>query len=79
VSPLRVRIREAREHAGLTQAQLALQARVSASTVYNIERGGRRMINLDVLQSLADALHAQPGALLADTRTTKRAKRRRSS
>lgn len=64
MSPIALRIRELRERAGLSQAQLAEKAGVRQATVSELESGkGRRL--LVVLDKLARALNTPPGELLA--------------
>ena len=57
------RVKEARKHLSLTQAELAERLDLEAVTVRAIE-AGRRGLSLDSLIRLASALHITPGALL---------------
>lgn len=63
MSPIAFRIRELREAAGLSQAQLAERAGVRQATVSELETGKSRRL-LDVIDKLARALRVEPGELL---------------
>jgi transcriptional regulator with XRE-family HTH domain len=56
-------VRRARQKAGLTQEQVALQADIDLTYVGGIERG-RRNPSVLVLARIADALGAEPADLL---------------
>jgi transcriptional regulator with XRE-family HTH domain len=56
-------IREAREAAGLTQAELAEKANTTQGTISRIENG-EIVPRLDTLQRIADALGTSTSALL---------------
>lgn len=56
-------MRRARQAAGLTQEQLALEARIDLTYVGGIERG-RRNPTVKVLAQIAVALSVEPGELL---------------
>ncbi|HEU4995878.1 MAG TPA: helix-turn-helix transcriptional regulator [Gemmatimonadaceae bacterium] len=65
MTPIRVRLREEREKAGLTQVELAERAGVRQPTISALENrapGGR--IDLDLLEKLAKVLRVEPGVLL---------------
>ena len=64
MTPLRLRLRDARQEADLSQAELAERADVRIATISDIETGktGRR-IDLDILERLARALGVEPGKL----------------
>ena len=68
-SPLREQLarnlRAARQHAGLTQEQLAERSGLHQTYLSDIERG-KRNVTLDVVERLAAALSVAPLALLAD-------------
>ena len=53
-----IRLREARKRAGLTQEELAARAKVSQSTITNIERG--RYLNSRHTVALAQVLGVDP-------------------
>jgi transcriptional regulator with XRE-family HTH domain len=59
------RIRAARKHAGLTQAELAASISLSRTSVTNIERG-RQQILLHTLYDIASTLRIDPANLLPD-------------
>ena len=69
---LGARIARLRNHADLTQEQLAERAQVGASYVARIEVGARRP-TLDVLGKLADALDVPLHRLIADDRAVRAA------
>ena len=50
------RLKEKRVEAGLTQAELAKKAGVTARTIQNYELGNRKPANMEVIQKIADAL-----------------------
>ncbi|ULQ47565.1 helix-turn-helix domain-containing protein [Flagellatimonas centrodinii] len=58
-------LRAARQHAGLTQEQLAERSGLHQTYLSDIERG-KRNVTLDVVERLAAALSVAPLALLAD-------------
>lgn len=63
---LSVRIRAARESAGLTQAELATRARLANhASIARIE-GGRVLPSLTVWVALCEALRVDPGPLLRE-------------
>jgi len=64
MSPLRLRIKELRQQAGLTQAALADQAGVRAATINDLENNKSRRIELDMLERIAAALGVEPGDLI---------------
>jgi DNA-binding Xre family transcriptional regulator len=64
MTPLRIRLKEAREAKGLTQLALADLAGVRQATISEMETGAVRRVSLDVLERLADALGVEPGELL---------------
>lgn len=63
-TPLGRRVRDARERAGLSLADLAQQAGVNESTLWRIEEGRSRSPHADVVTRLAAALRTTPNALL---------------
>jgi transcriptional regulator with XRE-family HTH domain len=56
-------VRRARHKSGLTQEQLALEAKIDLTYVGGIERG-RRNPSVIVLARIAEALRVEPGELL---------------
>lgn len=69
---LRLRLRELRERAGLTQQELAERAGTSQVTVWRLESGSSRRIEFDLLDRLARALGVRAdelGALFERTRS----------
>lgn len=60
------RLRELRRSRGMTQAELALEARVTAAYVWRLESGAIAP-GIDLVDRLAKALSATPGELLPVT------------
>lgn len=58
------RLREKRQEAGLTQAELAKKAFVTDRTIQNYELGTRKPRNMKIVSDLAIALGTSPGYLL---------------
>ena len=58
------RLKEKRTEAGLTQAELAGLAGVTARTIQNYELGSRRPSNMETIQRIAEALKTTPAYLL---------------
>lgn len=56
-------LREARDQAGLSQAELARRAGVGRTSITNLEQG-HQSVTLDLLFRLADAMNVTPAALL---------------
>ena len=50
------RLKEKRIAAGLTQVELAKKAGVTARTIQNYELGSRKLVHMEVVQKIADAL-----------------------
>jgi transcriptional regulator with XRE-family HTH domain len=73
MTPLRVRLRELREAAGLSQGALAALANVRQATISTIETGKVRRFDADVMERLAKALGVPPHTLFV-TNPAKRAK-----
>jgi transcriptional regulator with XRE-family HTH domain len=65
VTPLVLRLKEAREAAGLTQSELAEAVGVRQATISDLETGKSRRIELDLLERLGKALGADPSSLIA--------------
>lgn len=64
LSPITIKLREARDAAGLTQTELANKANVRQATISELENGNTRRIEFDVLDRLCRALRIEPGDLL---------------
>lgn len=64
MTPIVIRVKEARQAAGLTQAELAKKARISQAAVSELEAGKTVRLNLDVLERLCTVLELEPGELL---------------
>ena len=60
------RLKEKRVEAGLTQAELATRAGVTARTIQNYELGTRKPQNVEVVQKLADVLNTTTDYLLGN-------------
>ena len=58
------RLKERRSELGLTQAQLAKNAAVTARTIQNYELGKSNPYNMEVIRRLAEALSTTPDFLL---------------
>ena len=63
------RLKEARQKAGLSQAELARRAEITERTVQNYELGSRKPRNMEVAQKLADALEISVSYLLGSANT----------
>lgn len=61
------KLREKRLEAGLTQAELAKKAGVTARTIQNYELGNRRPSNMEIIQKIADALNTTSVYLLGSS------------
>lgn len=66
MSPIVLRVREARLRKGWTQAELARRADVRRATVNSLESAGRSRVNLAVLEKVAKALGVPTLALLRE-------------
>lgn len=64
MTPIRLRLRELREAAGLTQYELGEKAKVRQATISELEAGKRQRVDLGILERLARVLKVQPGELL---------------
>ncbi len=67
MTPVKIRLREIRIRAGLTQVELAKRARMDQADISRIEKGAKA-ISLDVLDRLCRALKCEPGDILVRTR-----------
>ncbi|MDO4750172.1 MAG: helix-turn-helix transcriptional regulator [Eubacteriales bacterium] len=63
------RLREKRQEAELTQAELAKLVGVTCRTIQNYELGSRRPANMEVIQKLAEALGVTAEYLLGSSGT----------
>lgn len=68
VTPIRLRVREAREAQGMTQEALADAARIRRATLSAIERGLTKGIDFATLERLAGALEMDPALLIVRTK-----------
>ena len=68
MTPVQIRLREVRQTAGMTQAELAAKAKIDQGDVSRIESGKTNGISLDVLDRLCRALKCEPGDLLVRKR-----------
>ena len=69
-------LKEKRAQSGLTQAELAMKAGVTARTIQNYELGTRKPGNMVIVQRIADALGTTTEQLL---RAAKRSSSQRMS
>jgi transcriptional regulator with XRE-family HTH domain len=76
MTPLTIRLREARQARGLTQVELARRAGVRAATINRIENQRVTAIDLRVLERIADALEMDAALLLRHAPNAKPARRR---
>ncbi len=67
MTPVEIRLRDARKDAGFTQVELAKRARMDQADISRIEKGAKA-ISLDVLDRLCRALKCEPGDILVRTR-----------
>jgi len=67
MTPVEIRLRDARKAAGFTQVELAKRARMDQADISRIEKGPRA-ISMDVLDRLCRVLKCDPGDLLVRTR-----------
>ena len=63
MTPIEIRLREARQAAGFTQVELAKRARMDQADISRIEKGAKA-ISMDVLDRLCRALKCEPGDIL---------------
>lgn len=64
VTPIRLTLKEAREAAGITQAELAARVGVRQATISDLETGKSGRIELELLDRLASAVGVEPGELI---------------
>lgn len=72
VTPIDLALRDARESAGLTQAQLAEAVGVRQATISDLETGKSRRIELDLLEKLGVALGVEARSLIVQRAPEKR-------
>jgi transcriptional regulator with XRE-family HTH domain len=68
MSPIVLRVREARLRRGWTQGELARRAGVRRATINSLESGRRQRVNLGVLEKVAKALGVPVLRLLREQR-----------
>lgn len=68
MSPVILQVRELREAAGLTQAQVSAKTGIALGTLSRIENGHSVRIELDTIDKLSRAFGVEPGALFVRTR-----------
>ncbi len=68
MTPVEIRLRDARKAAGLTQAELAAKTGIDQGDLSRIENGKTGGMSLDVLDRLCKALKCQPGDMLVRKR-----------
>lgn len=62
--PVKFRLRELLEEAGISQSDAARQSGLSFATINRLCTNATRQVHLDVLEKLAKLLHIEPGDLL---------------
>lgn len=72
MTPIRVRLRELREHKNWSQQRLGEEAGVRQATISLLESGKQSRVDFAVLERLADALGVEPGELLERDEPRKR-------
>ena len=72
MTPLRLRLRELREAACLSQATLAERAGIRQGTVSALETGKSKGIDFATAEALARVLQVEPHELFASEPTTRR-------
>lgn len=68
MTPVRIKLREARETAGLTQVELAKAVGVRQATISALETGASTRIEFELLDRLCKVLKVKPGDLLQQGR-----------
>ncbi len=68
VVPVRFRLRELLEAAGISQTEAARRAGISFATVNRMCTNATRQVSLEVLDQLAKLLKCEPGDLLESRR-----------
>lgn len=72
MTPIRLRLKELRDAADLTQEELSDRAKVRQATISELEAGKRQRVDLGILERLARALDVEPGELFATSPAKKR-------
>lgn len=68
MSPVTLRVRELREEAGLTQAELSAKTGLPIPAISRIENGHTEKIALHTIDRLCRVFDVDPGALFVRTR-----------
>ena len=68
MTPVEIRLRDARKAAGLTQAELAAKTGIDQGDLSRIENGKTAGMTMDVLDRLCRALKCEPGDILVRKR-----------
>ena len=68
MTPVEIRLRDARKAVGLTQAELAAKTGIDQGDLSRIENGKTAGMILDVLDRLCRALRCEPGDILVRKR-----------
>lgn len=66
--PVRFRLKELLEEAGISQSEAGRASGVSYATINRMCTNATRQVSLDVLDQLAKFLHVEPGSLLESKR-----------
>ena len=72
MTPIRLRVEELREAAGLSQTELAERANIRRATLIDIEKGRTTGVDFAVLERLANALGVDAAMLVVHTKKGKR-------
>ena len=75
MSPIRLALKEARDAAGLSQAELAARVGVRQATISDLETGKSQRIELGLLDRLGRALEVEAASLIV-TMPSRRTRRR---
>ncbi len=67
MTPIRLRVAELRDAAGLSQTELADRAKIRRATLIDIEKGRTTGVDFDVLDRLAVALGVDAAVLVVHT------------
>jgi transcriptional regulator with XRE-family HTH domain len=65
MTPIRLTLKQAREVAGLTQAELANAVGVRQATISDLETGKSGRIDLELIDRLCEVLRIEPAELIA--------------
>lgn len=72
MTPLRLRLKELRTAAGLSQEQLAAAAGIRQATVSGLETGQTKRVDFATIEALAKILEVEPHALFETAAEPKR-------